>query len=73
MDFLAQHAGPLAASVLYAVVGAVTLCGLFWVVELILPFSIRKEIEDDHNTALGVILAGFLIALSIIVAAAIGG
>ena len=54
-------------------VGAATLCVLFWVVELILPFSIRKEIEDDHNTALGIILAGFLIALSIIVAAAILG
>jgi len=35
------------------------------------PFSVRKEIEEDQNTALAIILGSVLIGLSIIIAAAI--
>jgi hypothetical protein len=31
----------------------------------------KKEIEEDHNTALGVILAAFIIGLSLIISSAI--
>ena len=39
----------------------------------VMPFSMRKEIEEDQNTALGIIMAGVLIGLSIILSAAIQG
>lgn len=39
------------------------------IIDRMLPFSIRKEIEEDQNVALGVILGSGLIALSIILAA----
>ena len=35
--------------------------------------SIRKEIEEDQNTALAVLMGSLIIGLSIIIAAAIGG
>ena len=37
------------------------------------PFSIRKEIEEDHNTALAVVIGAIIIGISIIIAAAIQG
>ena len=38
-----------------------------------MPFSIRKEIEDDQNTALGIVIGSMLIGIAIIIAAAIQG
>jgi len=46
---------------------------VFWVVVKICPFSVRKEIEEDHNTALSMILGAGLIGIAIIIAAAIHG
>jgi putative membrane protein len=37
------------------------------------PFSVRKEIEEDHNTALAVVIGAIIIGISIIIAAAIQG
>lgn len=36
-------------------------------------FHIHKEIEEDHNTALGIVIGSIMIGLSIIIAAAIHG
>ena len=71
MEWLASHARPLVDSIVYAVVGTVVLGLSFYVIEKVLPFSMRKEIAEDHNTALGIILGAFVIGLSIIIAAAI--
>ena len=43
-------------------VGTVILVGLFWAVQKLAPFSVKKEIEEDHNTALGIILGAFLLS-----------
>ena len=37
------------------------------------PFSVRKEIEEDQNVALGVIIAGVAIALALVISAAVSG
>ena len=56
----------------FALLG-MALFGLAWfIVVKISPFSIRKEIEEDQNTALGIILGALLIGLAIIIAAAVG-
>jgi len=73
MDWLAEHARPIGDSILYSVIGIFVLMAFFWLVETILPFSMRKEIEEDHNTALGMILGAFIIAIAIIIGAAIRG
>lgn len=71
MDWLSSHARPLVDSIVYSIVGTVVLGLSFYVIEKVLPFSMRKEIAEDHNTALGIILGAFVIGLSIIIAAAI--
>ena len=71
MDFIDPK--PLILSIFYSVLGTVLLLVSFWAIEKVMPFSIRKEIEEDHNTSLGIILGAFVIGLAMIVSAAIGG
>lgn len=71
MDWIASHARPLVDSIVYSIVGTVVLGLSFYVIEKLLPFSMRKEIAEDHNVSLGIILGAFVIGLSIIIAAAI--
>lgn len=60
-------------ALIYSVLGLV-LFGIFWfIVVRVTPFSIRKEIEEDQNTSLGVILGAMIIGISLIIAAAVGG
>jgi putative membrane protein len=57
----------------FAVIGLAVFGIAFWLIVKIAPFSVKKEIEDDQNTALAIIIAGVLIGISLIIAAAISG
>jgi uncharacterized membrane protein YjfL (UPF0719 family) len=59
-------------ALIYTAVGVVIFGLAFWLVTKISPFSVRKEIEEDQNTALGIIIGAVIIGLAIIIAAAIG-
>ncbi len=37
------------------------------------PFSIRKELEEDHNTAIAIVIGAVIIGIGLIIAAAIQG
>ena len=71
MEWLSQHARPVVDSVIYSVLGTVVLLASFYFIEKILPFSMRKEIADDQNVSLGIILGAFIIGLSLIISSAI--
>ena len=71
MDWMSSHSRALVDSIVYSIVGTLVLCLSFYVIEKLLPFSMRKEIADDQNVALGIILGAFVIGLSLIIAAAI--
>jgi uncharacterized membrane protein YjfL (UPF0719 family) len=45
----------------------------FLVMKAVTPFSIRKEIEEDQNTALAILIGSVILGLSLIIAAAIHG
>ena len=63
----------LFVAAVFSIMGLV-LCGLVWLVLMrVLPFSLRKEFEDDQNTALGIVLGCLILGISIIIAAAIHG
>jgi uncharacterized membrane protein YjfL (UPF0719 family) len=59
------------STVIYALLGVVIFALAFALFNKLMPFSVRKEIEDDQNTALGIIIGAFLIGLAIIISAAI--
>lgn len=58
-------------SLIYAVLGVGIFSLVFWLICRISPFSIRKEIEEDQNTSLGIIIGSIIIGMAIIIAAAI--
>ena len=59
------------SSLIFVGIGFVVFLFAFFLITKIAPFSIRKEIEEDQNTALGIVIGAVLIGLSIIIAAAI--
>lgn len=61
----------LLATVIYFVVGLLLFGLAVLVVDKVAPFSIRKEIEEDQNTSLGILMGSLFIALAIVLAAAI--
>ena len=65
--------GPMLATIIYSFIGIIVFMIAYWVLDRLTPFSIKKEIEEDQNTALGIIIGSCFIALSIIIAAAIVG
>lgn len=62
----------LIASVAYSALGIVMFAVSFAIIRAVTPFSIRKEIEEDQNVALAVVIGAVILGLSIIIAAAIG-
>lgn len=63
----------LISSLAYSVLGILVFAASFAVIAKALPFSLRKEIEEDQNTALAILIAAVILGLSIIIAAAVGG
>ena len=61
----------LVASAIYSILGIIVLMIGFKIFDLITPFNLNAEIEDKNNIAAGGIVAGIMIALGLIVAAAI--
>jgi len=63
----------IASAAVYSVLGLL-IFGIVWMLIVWLtPFSIRKEIEDDQNTSLGIILGAVIIGISLIISAAVAG
>lgn len=63
----------LAAAVIFALIGIIVLAISMWLFVKLSPFCVRKEIEEDQNTALAIIMGSVLLGLSLIIAAAIIG
>ena len=63
-----QH---LFATVVYATVGVVIFAVAYKVIEKLLPFNLTKELSEDDNTAVGVLMGSVMIGLAIIIAASI--
>jgi len=63
----------LVTTLIFVVIGLVFFGLAFLILTFVTPFSIRKEIEDDQNTALGIVIGSMLIGIAIIIAAAING
>ncbi len=65
------HLGDLVATLVYSLLGlAIALFG-YKVYDWITPFDLRKELEIDQNTSLGIVCGSIILGLCIIVAAAI--
>jgi uncharacterized membrane protein YjfL (UPF0719 family) len=70
---LEQVGSALISSGAMALLGVVVFGVTFWLIVKLTPFSIRKEIEEDHNTALAILVSSVIIGIALIVSAAVSG
>ena len=61
----------LIAAVLFALLGIVILVAAFVVIDKLTPGELWHHIIQERNTALAVVVAGIVLGVSIIIAAAI--
>ncbi len=67
MQLLGAH---LIAAIVFSLVGIVVFALSLLVMEKATPFSIVKEIVDEHNQAMAIIVGAIVVGISIIIAAA---
>ena len=68
MDDLLTNLG---AAAVYALLGIVLFALAFFAIERMTPGTLWRELIDEHNTALAVVVGAMAIGVSIIIAAAI--
>lgn len=66
-----QLAEILITTLIFVIIGLVFFTIAYFILSRL--FDIHHEIEEDHNTALGIIIGAIMIGISIIIAAAIHG
>ena len=62
--------GLILSTVIYSVIGMVIFGLAFAIFNKLMPFSVRKEIEEDQNTSLGIIIGSVMIGLALIISSA---
>jgi len=60
-------------TVVFVVLGLIVFALAFLIIAKATPFSVRKEIEDDQNVALAIVIAAVILGSALIIAAAIHG
>ena len=59
------------AAIVFALIGIVVFAGAFVVIDKITPYDLWKEIVEEKNLALAVLVGAMSIGLCIIIAAAV--
>ena len=68
MNALARTLG---TTLVFTALGLVVFAFVFWITVKISPVSVRKEIEEDQNVALAVLIGAVFIGIALIIAAAV--
>lgn len=63
----------LTTTVIFVAIGLIVFAIAFSIVVLVAPFSVKKEIEEDQNTALAIIIGALIIGVAMIISSAIQG
>ena len=64
--------GFIIEGVVFSIVGLIVLMVGYKVFDMATPYDLNRQIAEENNTAAGIAVAGVLISLGIIVAAAMG-
>ncbi|WP_136443305.1 DUF350 domain-containing protein [Pacificoceanicola onchidii] len=69
--FSAIQLAEVVSTIFFTVLGVVLMAFCWWIINIMTPFSVIKEIEEDQNTSLAILIGSVFVALSIIIAAVI--
>lgn len=70
-DTVIKQLWDLIPTIVYFLVAILLFGFSIWMMEVICPFSIRKEIEEDQNTSLGIIMGATILGIAIVLAAVV--
>ena len=70
---LDQLTGLIVATLIFTFIGLLLFALAFFIIVKASPFSIRKELEEDQNTALAIVIGAVILGIALIVAAAVHG
>ena len=60
-------------TLVFVALGLIVFALAFLVIAKATPFSVRKEIEEDQNVALAIVIASVILGSALIIAAAVHG
>ena len=63
----------LVTTLVFVILGLIIFALAFLVIAKATPFSVRKEIEEDQNVALAIVIASVILGSALIIAAAVHG
>jgi len=58
-------------AVVYAAIGIVIFAGAFLIIDKVTPYNLWKEIVQEHNTALAILLGTMSLGICVIIASAV--
>jgi uncharacterized membrane protein YjfL (UPF0719 family) len=61
----------LVTTIVFVILGLIVFALAFLVISKAAPFSVRKEIEDDQNIALAIVIGSVILGSALIIAAAV--
>ena len=56
---------------IFGVVGIVLLIVGYYVWELVTPYNVRKELQENKNVAVAIVVAAFILGMAIVVGASL--
>ncbi len=63
----------IVTTAIFTVFGLLIFGIAYTIIVKVTPFSIRKELEEDHNTAIAIVIGAVIIGIALIIGAAIQG
>lgn len=72
MNWWQLHGNQVISAIVFSAIGMVAFGLFFMVLPKLLPFSLKKEMEEDQNVALGIVIGSIVIGMAIIIGHAIG-
>jgi len=73
MSWWNLHGHQVISTIIFSVVGLVIFGIFFATLPRVLPFSLKKEMEEDQNVALAIVIGSIVIGFAIIIAASVAG
>ena len=64
--------GQVVSTMVYGLLGFLLFLATLWIMEKLTHFSIRKQIVEEKNMSLAIVLGSFYIAMGLIVSAVVG-
>jgi uncharacterized membrane protein YjfL (UPF0719 family) len=61
----------IVGTLFYTFFGLFLLLGCWWIIEAVTPFSLRRELEEEKNVAVAIVMGLLFVSLAIIIAGVI--